>query len=220
MSTLPPPSSPASSKPHELEPEQVSAYLRANPAFLADHPELYAVMDPPRRVHGKVLADHMDAMLRAARAHAAEMDAKATAVLNAGRAAGAIADRVQEAVLAALLAADPVEYVVETLPGFLGVDAATLVCEAIRPRWRTLPPGAIKGLLRNRPVVFRDRPADAVLLHAEAALLAERDILVHLPGDSPALLALVSRDASALPAMQGMQALAFLGRVLAALVSP
>jgi uncharacterized protein YigA (DUF484 family) len=220
MSNPPPPAPPASSGPKDRETEQVTAYLRANPAFLAERPELYAVLEPPRRVHGKVLADHMDAMLRAARAHAAEMDAKANAVLNAGRAAGAIADRVQEAVLSAVTAADPVDYVAETLPGLLGVDAAALACESIRPRWRTLPPGAIKALMRNRPVVFRDRPADAALLHAEAALLAERDILVHLPGESPAILALVSRDAAALPAMQGMQALAFLGRVLAALVRP
>jgi uncharacterized protein YigA (DUF484 family) len=220
MSNPPPPAPPASSGPKDREAEQVTAYLRANPAFLAERPELYAVLEPPRRVHGKVLADHMDAMLRAARAHAAEMDAKANAVLNAGRAAGAIADRVQEAVLSAVTAADPVDYVAETLPGLLGVDAAALACESIRPRWRTLPPGAIKALMRNRPVVFRDRPADAALLHAEAALLAERDILVHLPGEAPAILALVSRDATALPAMQGMQALAFLGRVLAALVRP
>jgi uncharacterized protein YigA (DUF484 family) len=220
MSNPPPPAPPASSGPKDREAEQVTAYLRANPAVLAERPELYAVLEPPRRVHGKVLADHMDAMLRAARAHAAEMDAKANAVLNAGRAAGAIADRVQEAVLSAVTAADPVDYVAETLPGLLGVDAAALACESIRPRWRTLPPGAIKALMRNRPVVFRDRPADAALLHAEAALLAERDILVHLPGEAPAILALVSRDATALPAMQGMQALAFLGRVLAALVRP
>jgi uncharacterized protein YigA (DUF484 family) len=209
----PPPTNPP-------EAERVSAYLRAHPGFLAEHPDLYGVLEPPRRVHGKVLADHMDAMLRAARARSAEMAEKAEAVLTAGRAAGAIAERVQEAVLAAVQAADPVEYVAETLPGLLGVDAAALACEAIRPRWRTLPQGAIKALLRNRPVVFRDRPADAALLHAEAALLAERDILVHLPGETPALLALVSRDAAALPAIQGMQALAFLGRILAALVHP
>ena len=66
------------------EAERISAYLRTHPGFLADHPDLYAVLEPPRRVHGKVLADHMDAMLRAARAHAAEMDAKANAVLAAG----------------------------------------------------------------------------------------------------------------------------------------
>ncbi len=199
--------------------ERVAAFLRANPAFLAERPELYGVLDPPRRVHGPILADHMSAMLQAARRHAAEMEAKSEAVLGAGRAAAGIAERVQSAVLAALQAADPVECVSEILPGLLGVDAAALACEGIRPRWRTLPPGSVKALLRNRPVVFRERPADAALLHAEAALLAERDILVLLPGEQPALLALVSRDAAALPAPQGMAALAFLGKVLAALVN-
>jgi uncharacterized protein YigA (DUF484 family) len=195
--------------------DRVCAYLRAHPDFLADHPELYASLSPPTRVHGKIFADHMDAMLRAARGHAAEMEAKSDTILNAGRAAAAISERVQAAVLAMLASADPVDYVAESLPSLLGVDAATLACEWPRPRWRTLPPGAIKTMLRNRAVVFRDRPADAALLHAEAALLAERDILILLPGEQPALLALVSRDAALLPASQGLQALAFLGRVLA-----
>ncbi len=209
---------PPSLTPPDAEASRVAAYLRANPRFLADRPELYGTLEPPRRVHGKILADHMAAMLHAARARAIEMEGKADAVLNAGRAAASIAERVQNAVLAALHAADPVECVIELLPGLLGVDAATLVCETIRPRWRTLPSGVIKTLLRNRPVVFRDRPVDAALLHAEAALLAERDILVHLPGERPALLALVSREASAPPALQGTQALAFLGNVLGALL--
>jgi uncharacterized protein YigA (DUF484 family) len=195
--------------------DQVSAYLRAHPEFLADHPALYASLSPPHRVHGKIFADHMQAMLHAARKHASDMEAKSDAILAAGRAAAAIAERVQTAILAMLAAPDPVDYVAESLPGLLGVDAATLACEWPRPRWRTLPPGAIKNLLRNRPVVFRDRPADAALLHAEAALLAERDILILLPGEQPALLALVSRDAALLPASQGLQALAFLGKVLA-----
>ena len=195
--------------------EHIVAYLRAHPDFLAEHPDLYASLSPPARVHGKIFADHMEAMLRAARAHAADMAAKSEAILAAGRAATAIAERVQTAVLAILAAPDPVDCVAESLPGLLGIDAATLACEWPRPRWRTLPPGAIKTLLRNRAVVFRDRPADAALLHAEAALLAERDILIQLPGEQPALLALVSRDAALLPASQGMQALAFLGRVLA-----
>jgi uncharacterized protein YigA (DUF484 family) len=201
--------------PIDPEADHVAAYLRAHPDFLAEHPALYASLSPPARVHGKIFADHMQAMLTAARAHAAEMEAKSDAILNAGRAAAAIAERVQTAILGVLTAPDPVDYVAESLPGLLGVDAATLACEWPRPRWRTLPPGAIKALLRNRPVVFRDRPPDAALLHAEAALLAERDILIQLPGEQPALLALVSRDAALLPASQGMQALAFLGKVLA-----
>jgi uncharacterized protein YigA (DUF484 family) len=204
--------------PTDPDAARVAAYLRAHPSFLTDNPSLYASLAPPRRVHGPVMADHLDAMVRQARRHATDMEAKAEAVLAAGRAATGIADRVQEAVLAAISAPDPVEFVGETLPGLLGVDAASLASECARPRWRRLPPGLVNGVPRSKPVVFRDRPADAALLHAEAALLAERDVLVLLPGGSPALLALVSRDAAAIPAQQGTQALAFLGRVLATLL--
>lgn len=190
---------------------QVAAYLRSHPDFLAQRPDLYASLAPPIRVHGAVFEDHMAAMLAQARLRAKAMADSAQDVLAAGRAAGAIADRLQEAVLALIRAIDPAECVMETWPGLLGIDAAALCCESIRPRWRTLPPGAVKALMRARPLVFRDRPADAVLLHAEAALLAERDLLIQLPG--AALLALVSRDASALPSTQAWR---FLSRAIAA----
>lgn len=195
--------------------EQVATYLRGDPGFLAARPELFAALTPPVRVHGAVLADHMAAMIQAARNRAAEMDAQAECVLAAGRAAAGIAERVQEAVLSAVQATDVAECVAETWPGLLGVDAAALCCETQRPRWRILPRGTVRALLGQRAVVFRDRPQDAPLLHAEAALLAERDVLVCVPGRHPALLALVSRDPACLPNTQGW---AFLGRVLGALL--
>jgi hypothetical protein len=99
------------------------------------------------------------------------------------------------------------------------VDAAALCCETFRPGWRSLPPGATAMLMRGKSVICRDRPADAALLHAEAALLAERDVLVRLPGERPAMLALVSRDPAALPGLQATQAFAFLGRVLGTLLA-
>ena len=206
------PHSAASPEPSPEEAaDQVAAYLRANPYFLAQRPQLYATLAPPIRVHGAVLEDHMAAMLAQARARAAYLQDSAQDILAAGRAAIAVTDRMQEAVLALIQADDPAECVTETWPGLLGIDAAALCCEAIRPRWRTLPPGAVKALLRARPLVFRDRPADAVLLHAEAALLAERDLLIQLPG--AALLALVSRHETSLP---NTQAWRFLGRAIEA----
>ncbi len=197
--------------PLPAEAGQVAAYLRAHPDFLAHHPELYGALTPPARVHGPILADHMAAMLAAARARAAQMEASAGEMVALGRATSFVAERVQEAVLALLQAAEPAECVMEEWPGLLGIDAAVLCCEGLRPRWRTLPTGATRALLRGRPMVFRDRPADAALLHAEAALLAERDLLIGLPGG--AMLALVSREPAALPATQ---AWVFLGRALGA----
>ncbi len=214
--TLP---TPKNTPPGEMTGEMVASWLAANPSFLAGRPELYRVLTPPQRVHGEALADHMSAMLRIERAHNAALSERAGAVLSAGRAAASVTERVHEAVLALLAAGDVVECVANELPHLLGVDAAALCRESFHPRWRILPPGAIAMLMRGKPVISRDRPTDAVLIHAEAALLAERDVLIRLPGAQPALLALVSRDAASLPGPSATQPFAFLGRVLAALTN-
>jgi hypothetical protein len=195
--------------------EEVAAFLRGHPNFLADRPELYRSLLPPERVHGEVMADHMAAMLRAARAQAAELAARADCVLAAGRARAGLAQRAQEAVVALIGSDDPPSWVETELPALLGLDAAALCLEQYRPGTRRLPIGTVRRLLGARDVVFRDNPADAVLLHAEAAPLARRDALVRVPG-AQALLALACRDRSALPGGADGAALAFFGRALGA----
>lgn len=189
---------------------QVAAFLRAHPGWLAENAELYRLLAPPRRVHGEALADHMAAMLRAARS-------QTSAVLDAGRAAAGMAGRVQEAVLALIRASDPIDCIAAELPGLLGLDAVALCVEAAWPGGHLLSPGTVARLLGGRDVVFRDAPADPLPLHAEAARLARHDALVRVPGDGPpALLALACRERGALDPAQGCGALAFLGRAVAA----
>ncbi len=197
----------------------VEAFLRAHPGFLAARPELFRTLTPPERVHGERLADHMTAMVRLERAHAAAQQERAETVLAASRATASLVERVHGAVISALQASDLADWVPNALPALLGLDAAALCCEGFQPRWRSLPPGAVAMLTGGKPVIFRDRPDDAVLLHAEAAQLAERDVLVLVPARTPTLLALVSRDPGALPGLAGTQAFAFLGRVIGALLA-
>ena len=123
---------------------------------------------------------------------------RATGLLAAGRAAAGLAGRVQDAVLALIRAPDPADCVSGEMPGILGVDAAASVHGgATIPGLGWLPPGKVGALLDGRDVVFRDAPADAPLLHAEAAGLARHDALVRVPGAGPpALLALVTRDSA------------------------
>lgn len=199
---------------------EIIAFLRDNPGFLAENPGLYRVLTPPARVHGERIADHMAAMLRAERAHAAAMTSKADGVLAAGRATAGLTERVHAAVLALISAADIVDCVTAELPGLLAVDAASLCVEASQTGARTISPGTVVRLLGGRDVVFRSGPADARSLHAEAALLARHDALVRVPmAGPPALLSLAARDAHALDASQGTGALAFLGRAVAAALS-
>jgi len=188
----------------------VEAFLRANPAWLAEHPELYGVLSPPARVHGEGLADHMAAMVRAQRA-------RADGLLAAGRATAGLACRVQDAVLALFRSSDPADCVSGEMPGILAVDAAHLCVEADLPGARRLPDGSVARLLDGRQVVFRDAPSDARMLHAEAAGLARHDALVRVPGEGPpAFLALLARDRHVLDPAQGVGPLAFLGRAVAA----
>jgi hypothetical protein len=188
----------------------VEAFLRANPAWLAEHVELYGVLTPPTRVHGEGLADHMAAMLQAQRE-------RADVLLAAGRSAAGVAARVQEAVLALLRSSDPADCVSGEMPAILAVDAAHLCLEADHPGARLLPSGTVGQLLDGRQVVFRNAPSDARLLHAEAAGLAMHDALVRVPGEgAPALVALLARSPDVLDPAQGKGPLAFLGRAVAA----
>lgn len=204
-------------QPDAAESAFVEAFLRDHPDWLAGHPGLYRLLNPPVRVHGEHMADHMAAMVQAERAHAAAMAERADNVLAAGRAAAGLAARVQEAVLALLRSPDPTDCVSHEMPGILGVDAVHLCLEALHPGARALPLGTVARLLEGRQVLFRDAATHARLLHAEAAGLAAHDALVLVPGETPpALLALLARDSWALDPGQGAGALAFLGRAVAA----
>lgn len=195
----------------------VEAFLRANPAWLADNPALYRLLTPPVRVHGEPLADHMAAMIRAQRAHAAAMRERADDVLAAGRAAAGLTGRVQQAVLALLRSSDPVDCIIGEMPGILAVDAIHLGVEALLPGARPLPQGTVDRLLNGRQVLVRAHATEARRLHAEAAGLANHDALVLVPGAGPpALLALIARDMRTLDPVHGVGALGFLGQAVAA----
>ncbi len=215
------------------EEHRVARFLADNPDWLATRTELYRRMAPPRRVHGEALADHMAAMIEAARHRAAVMTAQAETVLQAGRAAIGLAERVREAVLALIRAGDVAECVEVDLPRLLGIDTALLCVEpgtgagagAPPLGGHPVPPATVRRLLGTRDVRLREAPEDAALLHGAAAGLAVHDALVRVPaaGLPPMLLALASRDALILDAGSpaaagggGCGALAFLGQALAA----
>lgn len=200
-----------------LSAAEVVQYLREAPGFLRDNPGLYQVLEPPLRVHGERLADHMAAALAAGRDQAAALAVRADSVLAAGRAAAGLAGRVQEAVLALMRAEDVAECITTELPCLLAIDAASLCVEGDRQGARPVPTGTVTGLLGGRAVMFRREADLAPGLHGEAARLARFEALVRVPGQGPeALLALVARDELPLDPSQGAGALAFLGRAVAA----
>ena len=199
--------------------ELVEAFLRDHPDFLAERPDLYLQLEPPLRVHGERMADHMAAMLAAARVHVREVNADMQAALDNGRAGLGLAARVSEAVLALMRAPDPLECVSHELPALLGVDSCQIGCEGrARRHVNRLPPGTLGQLLPpGRDAVVRVTPLHVKARHREAAPLIRRDALARVPapGGQPMLLAIGVRDPEALPTT-GAESLAFLGRAVGA----
>ena len=213
----------------DLPAEEVEAFLRAHPHFLAERPEIYRVLVPPRRLHGERLADHMAAMLDAERARARAMEAEVRAAIEAGRAGAGLTVRIRLAVLALMRAPDVLDAVTQEIPALLGVETCSLAAEPA-PRAmpplpqgvRSLPAGAVARLIgRGRDAVVRAQPTETALLHAEAAPLVLRDALARVPlaDGPPMLIAVGAREAAALPARQSVAVLAFLGRAVAAALS-
>ncbi len=194
--------------------DEVRAFLRAHPAFLAENPELYRNLLPPARVHGAVLEDHMAAMIVAERAHARAMQDQAGQVLAAGRASAGLVARVQEAVLALIEATCPVECIATEFPRALAVDAASLCAETPILGARSMPEGSITALFGTRCVVFDAPPHWHGALHGEASGLARFQALIRVPG-MPALVALAAREGDMLDPSQSIAPWLFLGRAVA-----
>lgn len=198
-----------SARPAGPSAEEVRAFLRANPAWLAQNPDLYSLLEPPHRLHGERLADHMAAMLARARA-------EAVAGAEDRRAAEGFAHRVQEGVLALIRAPDPVAALAE-LPAHLRLDGVRLCAEIARPGVAWIPPGTVSARLGRRETALGEAHRDP-LLHGEAAPLAEWEALVrvNLPG-GPALLALACRDGRGLVGATA-RTLVFLGQAVSAVL--
>ncbi len=221
MSATLPGAAPAPDMPEALpSAESVVAFLRTHPDFLTEHPELFRVLAPPRRVHGDQFADHMAAMLGAERRRVRSLEAEVDAAVTAGRAGYGLTIRVRLAVLALMRSTDVIETVTQELPALLGIETCNLLSE--KPDRRGvlhLPRGAVSRLMGpGRDAVVRAAPTETLTLHEEAASLVARDALVRVPvwTGTPTMLSLGARDQHALPARQATATLAFLGRAVAA----
>lgn len=201
-------------------PEAVLAFLHANPDFLSERPDLYRLLDPPRRVHGERLADHMAAMLAAERRRVRSLEAEMDAAVTDGRAGHGLTIRVRLAVLALMRGTDVVDTVTQELPALLGIETCTLLSEVPDRRGVIkVPRGFVARLMGpGRDAVVRATPTETELLHEEAAPLVARDALARVPvwTGHPTMLAIGARDPGALPARQTTATLAFLGRAVAA----
>ncbi|WP_439817158.1 DUF484 family protein [Zavarzinia sp. CC-PAN008] len=209
--------------------EQVRAYLAQNPDFLADNPDLIALLTPPAFATGRNVLDMQQFMLQRVQGENVRLSTLQGEMLSAMRDNAAVQSRVGEAILLLLEARNfehLVHVVTQDLATVLDVDTITL-CVENDDRLRVKVPATGVMLLPPGTVEAELGPSDRVSLEAEvmgdpaifgpAAALVRSQALVRLniSDQSPnGLLALGAREADKFQPGQGSDLLRFLADVI------
>jgi len=216
------------SEGQEIGADDVAGYLRKNPDFLAEHPELIAALTPPSLRRGDSVVDMQHFMLQRLRSDLARLRAQQRALIITSRSNLNSQNRAHAAVLA-IIAAPSFEQLLQIvttdLAVLLDVDVVTIGVESASSRQPRLPlhgiqilhPGTVDGLLgAERDVLLcADTPGDPALFGGAAGLVRSQallrlDVSEHAP---VGLLCIGTRRAGKFHPGQGTELLSFLARV-------
>lgn len=213
----------------DFEAAQVAAYLRRNPGFLNDYPELLETLVPPeRRRHGEAIVDLQAAMIERMRNENRRIGELQADLLATSRANMTAQSRIHAGVLA-LLEATTFEHLIQAITTdlalLLDVDVVALCVEsADTPSRRDVAgvhmlfPGEVDDILGpNRDIVLVPLTHMANPIYGGGANLVRSEALLRLRPSARApmgLLALGSRVEGHFDSNQGTEFLVFLARIL------
>jgi uncharacterized protein YigA (DUF484 family) len=212
---------------------EVAEFLRANPDWLAEHPEILQALAPPNRAGGDNVLDLQHFMVRRLQDEVGRLNGHQRELLAATRSNLSAQGQVHEAVLLMLEAASfehLIHIVTRDVAQALDLDAVTLCVEALAdgphvaktPGVYVLEPHGVDSRIgQGRDVLLaNDIPADPAVFGPAAGLVKSQALArLHASRRSPAgLLALGSRDADKFHAGQASELLTFLARTLERLI--
>ncbi len=223
------PKNPATQRPGSITHDQVVAYLRKNPEFFMENPDLLDGLEPPSRSQGDAIVDFQHSMVQRLRLDVEKLTDLRNELLSAGRSNLTSQDRIHRAILALLEAAtfeQFIERVTTDLAVILDLDLVVLGVEQSEDAFPAQPPlgisrlsnGVITDILGPKgQTLLRATPKGDPEIYGAGAGLVSSEALLRLNIDSKApdaLLALASRDENKFANNQGTELLSFLARVL------
>lgn len=221
-------------KQTKIDARQVSHYLRKNPDFLIENPDLLSILAPPSRWEsgdGGNVVDIQTSMLDRMRNESTDLKDAANLLISTTRSNMMIQTRTHASVIAILGADDfarLIHVICFDLPLLLDIDAASLCLETGKRKnfqnlddtnIRWIPYGTVNKVLggTNEFVQLIEHTKDDGAIFGEAAGLVKSAALGRLQpgfGSPNGLLALGSRNKGAFHGGQGTDLLIFLTRVL------
>ena len=212
----------------EVTPEQVAAYLRAHPDFLAQRTDLIEDLMPPSRHRGGSVVDFQHFMLERLRADNGRLREQRQELVNIARNNLNHQGRVHAAVLS-LLEAQTFEQLIQVitvdLSVLLDVDVTMLIVESNgtdvphvhKSGVRVVEPGSVDSWIGSKETLLRNNTQGDPEIYGAAAGLVRSEALLRLriSSETPVgLLAFGSRDPGALNEGQGTELISFLARTI------
>lgn len=213
-----------------LTASEVMDYLHRHPAFLAENPELWAILIPPseHQSNGDVV-DLQKHMMQRLQRRLTQLSSSQDELIAAGRSNMSTQAQVHNAVLALLEATDfehLIHVVTQDFATILDIDIAVLLIEesslarphAASSNLYVVRKGAIDRLLgEGRDILLRERSEGPESIYGPAGNLIRSDALVRLnfsEAAPPGLLALGSREVGKFHPGQATELVQFLARAV------
>jgi uncharacterized protein YigA (DUF484 family) len=214
--------------PPDLDADDVIAWLKKNPDFLARNPDVIDLLLPPKHNNGRKVADFQSYMIERLKADKAEAVVMTREVVETARNNMNSQTRIHKAILH-LLEADSFDDFIQTitndLSAHLNVDITTLVVEAdgrdiphIHTNGiRIIPEGTIDQWMQGKNILQQSDIAGIEVIYGAGATLVKSQALVRVDismRTPPAIIAFGSRDPNFFHPSQGTELVSFLARVV------
>lgn len=216
----------------------VIEFLRGNPQFLAEHPELFEVLTPPEQQHGRGVIDFQYYAIDNLRRSMRKMKDRFHGLVTSARENLSVQQQVQRAVVSTVKARnleELLEVLTTDLVRWFDVDVVRLAMESdMAGTYETyynednysgicfVPPGTVNAAMLGESVRLiadtqGEPPIGFEMIFADCSNLVRSSALVRLDLPTikrPALLAFGVRHADRFHPHQGGELLGFLGQVM------
>ena len=208
--------------------DSVITFLRENPDFLKENPQVCDLLLPPATVQGKGLADFQSYMIERLKADKDEVIQNTREIVENARSNMNNQQRIHTGVLRLLESRtfdDFIHSITMDLASILGIDISVLVVEASgtdiphihQNGIRILPEGTINEWMNGKNILLQDNISGIEAIYGGGAALVCSQILLRVDismDTPPAILAFGSRDPNMFTQGQATDQILFLARVI------